>query len=95
MSATKGYGTEGLYKTADERYRSADTFSTAEWALAVAEEAERHADVTGGAGSLDPVIHATRTIEEYTPLFLRHHQVEGNTKWSTGAKKRWRGAVSP
>ena len=31
-------------------------------------------------GSLDPVIRATRTIKEYAPLFLRHHQVEGNTK---------------
>jgi len=29
---------------------------------------------------LDPGTRATRTIKEYTPLFLRHHQVEGNTK---------------
>jgi hypothetical protein len=26
------------------------------------------------------VTRATRTIEEYTPIFLRRHQVEGNTK---------------
>jgi integrase len=31
-------------------------------------------------GGLDPVTRATRTIREYAPLFLRHHQVEGNTK---------------
>jgi hypothetical protein len=51
-------------------------------ALAVAEEAERHAaEVAGGAaGGLDPGVRATRTIKEYAPLFLRHHQVEGNTK---------------
>ena len=77
----KGVRYRGLYKAADGRYRSAGTFSTAERALAVAEEAERHAEVTGGAaGGLDPAIRATRTIKEYAPLFLRHHQVEGNTK---------------
>ena len=39
------------------------------------------AEVSGGsAGGLDPAIRATRTIKEYAPLFLRHHQVEGNTK---------------
>jgi hypothetical protein len=45
-------------------------------------EAERHAAEVAGdeAGGLDPGIRATRTIKEYTPLFLRHHQVEGNTK---------------
>ena len=26
------------------------------------------------------MIRATRTISEYAPIFLRHHQVEGNTK---------------
>ena len=43
-------------KAADGRYRSAGTFSTEERALAVAEEAERHAaEVAGGAaGGLDP-----------------------------------------
>jgi hypothetical protein len=76
----KGVRYRGLFKAADGHYRSAGTFSTAERALAVAEEAERHAEVTGGAGGLDPVIRATRTIKEYAPLFLRHHQVEGNTK---------------
>jgi integrase len=71
----------GIYKAADGRYRSAGTFSTEERALAVAEEAERHAEVAGGAaGGLDPATRATRTIEDYVPLFLRHHQVEGNTK---------------
>ena len=60
----------------------AGTFSTEKRALAVAEEAERHAaEVAGGAaGGLDPGTRATRTIKEYAPLFLRHHQVEGNTK---------------
>ena len=77
----KGVRYRGLYKAADGRYRSAGTFSTAERALAVAEEAERHAEVAGGsAGGLDPAIRATRTVKEYAPLFLRHHQVEGNTK---------------
>lgn len=36
--------------------------------------------MAGGAGGLDPGIRATRTIKEYASLFLRHHQVEGNTK---------------
>ena len=78
----KGVRYRGLYKAADGRYRSAGTFSTEERALSVAEEAERHAaEVTGGAaGGLDPATRATRTIKEYAPLFLRHHQVEGNTK---------------
>ena len=72
----------GIYKAVDGRYRSAGTFSTEERALAVAEEAERHAaELAGGAaGGLDPATRATRTIAEYEPLFLRHHQVEGNTK---------------
>jgi len=71
----------GMYKAADGRYRSAGTFSAEERALAVAAEAERHALVAGpAAGGLDPATRATRTIAEYEPLFLRHHQVEGNTK---------------
>ena len=67
---------------ARQRTRFAGTFSTQERALAVAEEAERHAaELAGGAaGGLDPATRATRTIKEYAPLFLRHHQVEGNTK---------------
>jgi integrase len=78
----KGVRYRGIYKAADGRYRSAGTFSTEERALAVAEEAERHAaELAGGAaGGLDPATRATRTIREYAPLFLRHHQVEGNTK---------------
>jgi integrase len=57
----------GIYKAADGRYRSAGTFSTEERALAVAEEAERHAAelVDGAAGGLDPATRATRTIAEY------------------------------
>jgi hypothetical protein len=48
----------------------------------VAEETGRHAAelVDGVAGGLDPATRATRTIAEYASLFLRHHQVEGNTK---------------
>ena len=78
----KGVRYRGIYKAVDGRYRSAGTFSTEKRALAVAEEAERHAaEVAGGAaGGLDPGTRATRTIKEYAPLFLRHHQVEGNTK---------------
>jgi integrase len=78
----KGVRYRGIYKAADGRYRSAGTFSSESRALAVAEEAERHAaEVAGGAaGGLDPGTRATRTIKEYAPLFLRHHQVEGNTK---------------
>ena len=78
----KGVRYRGIYKAVDGRYRSAGTFSTEKRALAVAEEAERHAaEVVGGAaGGLDPGTGATRTIKEYAPLFLRHHQVEGNTK---------------
>src|SRR5207248_1349670 len=77
----KGVRYRGIYRAADGHYRSAGTFSTEERALEVAEEAERHAEVAGGAaGGLDPGIRATRTIAQYAPLFLRHHQVEGNTK---------------
>ena len=78
----KGVRYRGIYKAADGSYRSAGTFGTEERALEVALEAERHAtEVAGGAaGGLDPVTRATRTIKEYAPLFLRHHQVEGNTK---------------
>lgn len=78
----KGVRYRSLYKAADGRYRSAGTFGTEEWALEVAKEAERRAaEVAGGAaGGLDPVTRATRTIKEYTPNFLRHHRVEGNTK---------------
>ncbi len=81
-SATRGSGTgaSGLYKGADGRYRSAGTFGTKERALEVTQEAERHALIAGGAGGLDSSTRATRTIKEYAPLFLRHHQVEGNTK---------------
>ena len=71
----------GIYKAPDGSYRSAGTFDTEKRALAVAEQAERHAEVSGGAASgLDPATRATRTIREYAPVFLRHHQVEGNTK---------------
>ena len=64
----------GIYKAADGSYRSAGTFDTEERALEVAEEAERHAEVSGGAASgLDPATRATRTIREYAPVFLRHH----------------------
>jgi integrase len=78
----KGTRFRGIYKDADGHYRSAGTFSSEARAFEVAEEAERHAaEVAGGAaGGLDPATRATRTIEEYAPLFLRHHQVEGNTK---------------
>jgi hypothetical protein len=78
----KGVRYRGIYKAADGRYRSAGTFSTEKRALAVAEEAERHAaEVAGGAaGGLDPGIRATRTIKEFAPLFLRHHQSKGTPR---------------
>lgn len=78
----KGTRYRGMYKGTDGRYRSAGTFSTAERALEVAQEAEQHAAalISGAIGGLDPATRATRTIEDYTPIFLRHHQVEGNTK---------------
>jgi len=77
----KGTRYRGFYKDADGRYRSAGTFDTEERALSVAEEAEKHATLISGAtGGLDPVTRATRTVEEYEPIFMRHHRVEGNTK---------------
>lgn len=78
----KGTRYRGIYKAADGRYRTAGTFDTAERALEVAEAAEKHAAalIPGATGGLDPVTRATRTIKEYAPIFLRHHQVEGNTK---------------
>src|SRR5262249_1843260 len=68
--AQEGVRYRGIYKAADGRYRSAGTFSTEKQALAVAEEAERHAaEVAGGtAGGLDPATRAMRTIREYAPV---------------------------
>ena len=75
----------GMYKGADGRYRSAGTFG--------APRSERWRSPRRRSGTpcrrwrcrsyrraVDPGIRATRTIEEYAPLFLRHHQVEGSTK---------------
>jgi hypothetical protein len=60
----KGVRYRGIYKAADGRYRSAGTFSTEKQALAVAEEAERHAaEVAGGAaGGLDPACGAPKPM---------------------------------
>jgi integrase len=78
----KGVRYRGMYKDADGRYKSAGTYDTDERALQVAVEAEKRAAelIGGAAGGLDPVTRATRTIEEYAPIFMRHHRVEGNTK---------------
>jgi integrase len=80
--SSKGARYRGFYKDADGRYKSAGTYGTEDRALEIAQEAEEHAAalISGAAGSLDPATRATRTIEEYEPLFLRHHRVEGNTK---------------
>ena len=80
--SNKGTRYRGMYKAADGRYRSAGTYTTDEGALEVAKEAEKRAAalISGAVGGLDPVTQATRTLEEYVPDFLRHHQVEGNTK---------------
>jgi hypothetical protein len=53
-SAIRRSGTEAFYKAADGHYRSAGTFTTAGRALEVAEEAERHATVAGGAAGAPP-----------------------------------------
>jgi integrase len=78
----KGTRYRGVYKDADDgRYKSAGTFDTEERALTVAQEAEKHAAlISGVVGGLDPVTRATLTVEEYEPIFMRHHRVEGNTK---------------
>jgi hypothetical protein len=72
----------GCYKDADGRYKSAGTYNDEDRALKVAQEAEKPAALVSGitGGKLDPVVRATRTIEEYALVFLRHHRVEGNTK---------------
>lgn len=79
---SKGDRYRGFYKDADGRYKSAGTYDTEERALSVAQEAEKRAAalISGAVGGLDPVTRATRTVEEYAPIFLRHHRVEGNTK---------------
>src|SRR5512146_1596032 len=71
----KGVRYRGMYKDADGRYKSAGTYDTDDRALQVAVEAEkRAAELIGGAvGGLDPVTRAPRTIEEYAPVFMRHH----------------------
>jgi len=80
--SSKGARYRGFYKDADGRYKSAGTYDAEDRALQVAQEAEEHtaALITGATGGLDPVTRATRTIEEYEPVFLRHHRVEGNAK---------------
>jgi len=72
----------GRYKDSEGKYKSAGTYKTEERALAVAQAAEKYAAelINGSVGGLDPVVRTTRTIEEYAPVFLRHHRVEGNTK---------------
>lgn len=81
-AGSKGARYRGIYKDADGRYKSAGTYGTEERALEVAREAEKRAAalISGAAGGLNPVTRATRTVEEYAPVFLRHHRVEGNTK---------------
>ncbi|MGD0559780.1 MAG: hypothetical protein ABSA93_33025, partial [Streptosporangiaceae bacterium] len=80
--SAKGPRYRGFYKDADGRYKSAGTYDDEDRALEVAREAEKRAAalITGVVGGLDPVTRAMRTIEEYEPIFLRHHRVEGNTK---------------
>ena len=77
----KGVRYSGIYKAADGRYRSAGTFSTEERALEVA---RRRSGTPRGrrwcgwrVGSGYP---RDTDDQEYAPLFLRHHRVEGNTK---------------
>ena len=64
--SAKGPRYRGFYKGTDGRYKSAGTYDTEERALEVSRAAEkRAAELTGGpAGGLDPVVRATRTIEE-------------------------------
>ncbi len=80
--SSKGARYRGFYKDTDGRYKSAGTYGTERRALEVAFEAEKRAAalIGGAVGDLDPVVRSTRTIEEYAPVFLRHHRVEGNTK---------------
>jgi hypothetical protein len=71
----------GIYKAADRSYRSAGTFGTEKRALRLLwrrRSTPRWRVVRGAR--LNPGTRATRTIKEYAPLFLRHHQVERNTK---------------
>jgi hypothetical protein len=66
--------TERREREKGTRYRSAGTFSSEVRALAAAEEgrAPRRGSRGQVAGGLDATTHATRTIEEYAPLFPRH-----------------------
>jgi hypothetical protein len=82
VDGKKGTRYRGFYKDADGHYKSAGAYDTEERALEVAQTAEKHAAalISGAIGGLDPVTRATRTIEEYAPIFMRHHRVEGNTK---------------
>jgi len=78
----KGVRYRGIYKAADGRYRSAGTFSTEKQALAGrrgGRAARRRGRWRRGrrAGSGHP---RDADDQEYAPVFLRHHQVEGNTK---------------
>jgi hypothetical protein len=68
--SAKGPRYRGFYKGTDGRYKSAGTYDTEERALEIARAAEkRAAELVGGpAGGLDPVVGATRTIEEYAPV---------------------------
>jgi hypothetical protein len=78
----KGDRFRGMYKDADGRYKLAGTYNTDERALQVAVAAEKRAaeligGAVGGAGSGDA---SDAHLEEYAPIFLRHHRVEGNAK---------------
>ena len=68
--SAKGPRYRGFYKGTDGRYKSAGTYDTEERALEIARAAEkRAAELVGGPdGGLDPVVGATRTIEEYAPV---------------------------
>ena len=82
LDGKRGTRYRGFYKDADGSYKSAGAYDDEERALSVATAAEKRAAelIAGAVGGLDPVTRATRTIEQYSPIFLRHHRVEGNTK---------------
>ncbi len=82
LDGKRGTRYRGFYKDADGSYKSAGAYDDEERALSVATAAEKRAFefINGAVGGLDPVTRATRTIGQYSPIFLRHHRVEGNTK---------------
>jgi hypothetical protein len=73
----------GVYRAANGKYKSADTYDAHERAYEVAEEEERHA--RGFPEEASPAGQAKMTISEFCEQrFLRYHAVSPGTRQEYG-----------